>query len=114
MNESSFCKKLMRMLEDRGAVVFKIHGHGMQESGWPDLYVAGLVFTGWIELKVGRRKVTPLQKERMRMLVERGVPAFVLRLEDGVVCIEDSCREWDEDGEKLLEWFSSISKIILA
>lgn len=76
--EKHFQKQVMTLLRATDHVVFNVHGHEMQASGWPDLYVAG-TFTGWIEIKGLRTKVQPLQEEVMLRLRNRGVPAFVLR-----------------------------------
>ena len=43
-----------------------LHGHAMQGAGWPDLYIVGPVWSGWLELKIGRNKTTPLQAKRLR------------------------------------------------
>ncbi len=80
MKETEFQKKIVKMLKNRGAMVLNVHGHGMQVSGWPDLYVAHHKWTGWIELKVGDRGVTGLQKVKIRELKKRRVNAVVVRL----------------------------------
>lgn len=88
MLESDFGAQVVESLEGVGAVCFKIHGHGMQKSGWPDLQVYSPRWTGHIELKVGT-ELSTLQKVVMRDLWVRGMPAVVLRWISGGVQAED-------------------------
>lgn len=88
MNETSFIKELRIIIESVGGVCFKIHGHTMQESGWPDLYIAHPFWTGWIEAKVGKRKTNPLQQDKMRKLIQCKVNTMTLRFNDGCVSAE--------------------------
>lgn len=91
IKETSFQKKLVWILRGRGAMVLNCHGHGMQAAGWPDLYVAHHRWTGWIELKVGKREVTASQGIKIRELRKRGVDAVILRLdEEGVITAENT------------------------
>lgn len=85
MNETGFVKELRLIIESVGGVCFKIHGHAMQESGWPDLYIAHPFWTGWIETKVGRRKTSALQQDKMRKLVRCKVNVMTLRYNDGII-----------------------------
>jgi len=79
MKESALQTRVMRQLRARGALVFNVHGHGMQEPGWPDLYVAHVRWQGWVELKVEGRKLGTAQRIIIRRLVERGVNVSVVR-----------------------------------
>lgn len=86
--ESTFQSNIKSCLEALGALVFNVHGHGMQAAGWPDLQVYHPSWTGHLELKVGDNRLTTLQKLRIHDLVERGTPAYVLRWVEGDVVVE--------------------------
>ena len=60
-------------------LVLKKVGTGYEGRGWPDLYVPSPIWHGWIELKVEGREVSDAQQRKMRLLLERQVPAVVLR-----------------------------------
>jgi len=104
VKESEFQNQIVAGLESVGSKILNVHGHRFQKSGWPDLYVCGR-WTGWIELKVGQGKPTPLQIIVIKDLLIRGVPAFVVRLRENVVYCElwyqggmeslAYCREWN-------------------
>ena len=92
MKEKEFQKRVVKMIRDDGGIVFNIHGHGMQAPGWPDLYIAlppselfG-AWQGWVELKVGKNKATPLQQHRISQLQKVSCPACVLRLLSWPMC----------------------------
>lgn len=89
MRESTFQGQLIRQLEDVKAFVFNVHGHGMQKSGIPDLYVASELWTGWFELKVGNNGVSAIQEIQIIKMRKVGVDSCVLRYRDGVVSVED-------------------------
>lgn len=82
MLESKFQKKIRDSLEGAGAMVFNVHGSEMQEPGWPDLQVYHPKWTGHLELKVARRKMSERQRKKLRELQVRGTAAFCLRLDD--------------------------------
>lgn len=79
MRESEFQKKLQHQLRDVGALVFNVHGHTMQQSGWPDLQVYHTIWTGHLELKLSA-KVEQHQHFIINELRRRGTAAFALRL----------------------------------
>lgn len=87
MLETHFQRKLIQLIEDVGAVVLNVHGHSYQKSGWPDLYVAHWAWSGWMELKVGRNRPSPLQREMMISLARRRVNVVWVRLKDDVVTV---------------------------
>lgn len=91
MKESDWQKELIKSCERRHAVVFNCHGHAMQASGWPDLWIGMKGLSGWFELKVNDRALTIKQEQRIRMLRRVGVCAVVLRLitANNVVQAED-------------------------
>jgi hypothetical protein len=105
-SEKVFQRDVKRALESVGSWILNFHGHGFGKSGIPDLFVANTRWSGWIELKVGKNRPTPLQIICMKDLLRRGVPAFVVRgYEQNVVCelwygdkdyeILSFCEEWD-------------------
>ena len=87
--ETIFSNEIRHALEALGAMVFKVHGHGMQESGWPDLQVYHPQWTGHIETKVGDRNCTTGQKLKIRDLRQRNTHAIVVRLSGGRITAED-------------------------
>jgi curved DNA-binding protein CbpA len=89
MSETEFTSHVSKVLRDEGAVVFKVHGHAMQQSGWPDLQVYHSRWTGHLELKVEGNDLTTLQSMVIRDLKKRGTKAYVLRLAAGIVTLED-------------------------
>jgi hypothetical protein len=64
--------------------ILNIHGHLMQSTSWPDMYVfkKGLAF--WIELKVWPRTILQniSQMQRIDEMRGKGVPVLVLTLLD--------------------------------
>jgi len=95
MKERDFAKKIKCGLESVGCFCFNVHGHRMQKSGVPDCYVAHNKWTGWIEFKVGDARPTDLQIMRIKDLLVRNVPAFVVRLRDDIIY----CELWTSGGE---------------
>lgn len=82
MSESTISQKLCDALRKMGSVVFKIHGHAMQQPGIPDFYLAHPLWQGWIETKGATTKLTPLQATFLRKLQVNGANAYVLRFLD--------------------------------
>lgn len=128
LTEREFSKQVVSALESAGSWCFNVHGHRFQKSGTPDVYVANIRWTGWIEFKVGSSRPRPLQIMTMKDLLVRGVPAFVVRLKDGVVYCElwggDShevlayCKDWRRDkgttrGLCLLTMFNDAGKMAI-
>ncbi len=114
IKESTFQSTLMRQLQKEGALVFNMCGGGFQTSGIPDLYVAHMRWTGWLELKV-KGKLSDPQKRVLSKLVHRRVPAFVMRKFhrlvacewiDGEVFWEGELRLWST----LIEATDALSK----
>lgn len=77
--ENKFQAALVKEFEKMRCLVFNCHGHKMQAAGWPDLWIAHAAWTGWLELKRANREVTPLQKRRIRQILDHGVKAYVVR-----------------------------------
>jgi hypothetical protein len=61
------------------ALVFPIVGGLMQPAGWPDRYYSHTIWSGFLEMKYEDGEVTTIQRSILRGLVERKVPAYVLR-----------------------------------
>jgi len=80
MKEKDFQAKIQSGLKIANAMVLNIHGHAMQAAGWPDLYVCHWRWKGWIELKVGTRQATPLQRIKLRELSIRNERCCLLKL----------------------------------
>jgi len=88
-SEKKFQQSIMKMLKKRDAKVWKIHGHMMQATGMPDLYVADKQWAGWLELKWADGKLKPIQRHQLKELNERGIAAFcVTGHTDGNIEIE--------------------------
>lgn len=77
--ESRFQSELVQRLRDRGGLVFNVHGHRMQEPGWPDIYVAVLKREAWFELKVDGGGLTKKQELVLRRLRAQDRHARVVR-----------------------------------
>ena len=80
--ERDFQQEVVTALKQYNAIVWKIHGHGMQIAGIPDLYIAHTKFQGWLELKV-EAKLSDIQAAKIKALIRRNVSAFVCR------CVND-------------------------
>lgn len=78
-NESAFNRWVQGELEKAGAHCLAIVGSEMQESGWPDRYVAHVGYHGWIEGKVDNRQLTTAQRLTMKALACRCVAAVELK-----------------------------------
>lgn len=87
--ESKFVNELKSAVESMGGLYFKVHGHVMQASGWPDIQVYHPKWTGHLEAKVDSEKYSTLQLKRMFDLRRLGTAAFGIRkLPSGVVLLE--------------------------
>lgn len=79
MKENKFQKKVVEALIAKTAWILNVHGHRMQKSGVPDLQVVHRRWCGYLELKVGKNKCSPIQKQVIKKIKDRGFPVFVLR-----------------------------------
>lgn len=77
--EKELERELVKSLRDAGATVLKVHGHAMQEPGWPDVQVYHPAWCGHLELKSRGGRPTPLQLHRARELASRSFPAVFVR-----------------------------------
>jgi hypothetical protein len=78
-SETLFSRKLTKKLEASGAIVFNVHGHAMQKSGFPDLLIFHPIWTGGLELKIGSVKLPLLQQVIIDKLIRVGFSCFVVR-----------------------------------
>lgn len=67
MTESQFTGKLRRELAKLGAVSVKLHG-GSFQRGLPDLLIAKKGKMGLVEVKLGKRGLTPAQRRNLEKL----------------------------------------------
>lgn len=79
MNESAYYRKFRTRLTKEGARVIKIHGSGYGQVGVSDVLVVHPGWHGWIEFKVGRRKLTPTQVAFTQDMRRKGMHALVVR-----------------------------------
>lgn len=84
MTENQWKSLLRKAFEEFGGTALSLHGHGMQAPGWPDLYVAHKIWSGWFELKANDGALSTAQKIIGRRLERHGL-FYVLRL-DGEWC----------------------------
>lgn len=87
--ESKFQREVVEAWEGIGALILNVHGHEYQKAGWPDLQIYSVPWTGQLELKVGDNPPSELQRVVLRDLRMRGTMAWVLRLREGYVYLED-------------------------
>lgn len=93
MNETAYTAKVRKKLDAEGALTLKWRPGNGQRAGVPDLWVGHPHWQGWIEFKMDRNKLRPVQKSVINMLTARGVPTLIIRgpkhqIEDatGAVC----------------------------
>lgn len=108
VSEGQFQSRLIAELKKAGAIVFKVHGHAMQASGWPDLQVYSRTWTGHLELKVGDARPTQLQMSVILRLRSVGANAYVARLRDGKLTFDDMTLSWPCDGAEMLRTLSEM------
>lgn len=91
----AFQPALVKKLEGPGggAKVFNVHGHAMQQSGWPDLQVYSPHLPNnmiHMELKVRSRRATGSQQDKILELRRRGTFAWVVRARGVDLDFEDT------------------------
>ena len=100
MNESETSQRLTTALrKDCKCIIFKIHGHGMQQPGIPDFYIATGKVEAWIETKGPTTVLTPLQHIVIGQLKRHNVRVFVLRFEKERTFVFE-----DEEGNMLAQY----------
>lgn len=103
MNESALQSKLKSAFERNAGLVLNVHGHAMQQKGWPDLQVYHRVWTGHLELKVNDR-VKDHQRKIMEGLRLRGTEVWVLRWKEDVLWLQDIDGETNLQGMEIDSW----------
>jgi len=92
--ESDVQRMFIRACESCNGLVLNIHGHAMQKSGWPDIFVSHARLDGgcWIEFKKDSNQCDTNQMLKLEKLRHRGSHAFVARYlnSDGCLYAEDS------------------------
>lgn len=109
MKESNFQGKIRRAMIQTGWRVFNVHGHQMQEPGWPDLM-------GWhrqgfigLELKILEGRLRPSQINILNDLRARGFVATCLRwFPDHLETDDGDSLEWSGDSLQLHRWLVSL------
>ena len=107
MKESRVQTNIKNALTRVGARVFNVHGHLMQEPGWPDLLVWHRQGFFAIELKIEQGRLRPEQRLILDDLSARGFNAMVLRWFPGHILLKDNGDQlsWDgKDGLSLLRF----------
>ena len=82
MNEAQFSRKICAFLKTRNAFVFNTTGSRYQRPGMPDLLVCHNLLPNkavWFELKVGKNKLSEVQKLTIGELRRRGQIVYILR-----------------------------------
>jgi hypothetical protein len=85
ISEKELTKQIVSLLHTLGAYVLKVHGHGMQRKGVPDLACVYQSRAVWIEVKSpnARRGLTVYQQAEIAAIQKAGGLAFEARsLED--------------------------------
>lgn len=78
-SETKLTSRLVRGGRTARAMILNVHGHKMQTPGWPDLYIAHKLWTGFLEMKGPRTKIEPHQQQIIGGLKERNVSVYVVR-----------------------------------
>lgn len=81
MHEGKFTTRLLKEINElrQDVVVFKIHGHVMQQNGIPDFFVAWNGIVGWIEVKSETGRLSPIQRRLITDLRSQGCLVCELR-----------------------------------
>lgn len=77
MNESAKTRKLCSELSKLGFDYYATAGNQFSQPGWPDRYIAGKRFIGWIEFKEKSGRISDAQCTVGTRLTKRGVLCFV-------------------------------------
>ncbi len=109
MKESRFQSQIRAAMIRTGWKVFNVHGHQLQEPGWPDLM-------GWhrarfigLELKVLEGRLRPSQINILNDLRVRGYVATCLRwYPDRLETDDGDILSWSGDSLQLHQWLISL------
>lgn len=104
MTEGKATRMLCRELEHLGCLTFAIVGSVRQESGWPDRYIVGFNWTGWVEFKGPTTTWTDKQQWVHRELRRRKVHCVMARFNHEYTrLVFDNGTACDANGEAFLE-----------
>lgn len=87
--ETHWKARLRKELAKFGPVL-SLHGHAMQEPGWPDLYVSSRRWSGFIELKMAGGQLSTAQKIVGRKLESNGAFIVLRYVDERFANIESS------------------------
>ena len=94
MNECAFTRWFCSCLKAVNTEVVAMVGSMRQKAGLPDRYVCHTRFRGWLEFKLGDRRLTTTQHILMKRLLERGDTCLVVRYrKKGTIEIESLSRK---------------------
>lgn len=83
--EARFRTVVVAAMRAAMADVFSVHGHAMQQPGWPDCHVVSPLCGGmaWVELKGAKTTLRDVQRACIRRINYKGGFAVVLRARPG-------------------------------
>lgn len=80
MAETKETRKLCRSLERNfDCLTYPLVASKFAPPGWPDRFIASHAWTGFIEFKSFKRRITPLQKRVIAKLMQKGMNVVVVR-----------------------------------
>ena len=104
VKESKWTKGVCGEMTKCNALVFACVGGVMQTAGWPDRYVAHKLWTGWLEFKGEKTRLTIKQHHIIYTLnKKRPGTAYVIRWPNRIEdCNGDLLANFDGHGKSLL------------
>lgn len=106
MTETEFTKKIIASLSKQAFVV-KIHGGPYQRVGLPDIYCLRNGASYWIEVKVKKNKLTPIQAHTLTMIAANGGVAMVVNEKARLRYLPEGFQIEPLDLERLLDPFTA-------
>lgn len=101
-----------------GGWVLNLHGHAMQKSGVPDLFIVSSMWTGFLELKRADNVPSRLQAVQLRRICERGFPAYCMTVfENGDIVItapdleDPGYVETEAENKSKKEWLKGFNEV---
>lgn len=80
LTETALRKPFISALRDTGAIVIPYVGSTYGVTGTPDIFVAHLMWSGWIEFKGPNTRIEPIQQRMIDSLRKRNVKVEIVRL----------------------------------
>jgi hypothetical protein len=109
--EADFALHIRNELKKCNAQIFAIVGFQMQQAAWPDLHISHPYYCGFVEFKNHDTILRHDQKVQIRLLIEAGDNAYVVRAPNK---IEDEkgnlLGQFDQTGISLLTCLKDIVK----